>query len=56
MAIQKCNTCAGKKEEGRTIAEKFQDAKYGKDMRVVNKCGGAASTKTRCTCCGQASG
>ena len=39
---------------GNTRGAEYQDAKYGKDMRVHNKAKGANRTvKYRCTICGR---
>lgn len=48
MAIVKCRGCPGSEK-----ASEYQDAKYGRDMRVANI---TAKGQHRCTCCGKEHG
>jgi len=50
--ILPCPTCAKLATTDRTLAQKFQDEKYGRDNRVHNPMKKGDKGGARCTCCG----
>jgi hypothetical protein len=50
---QFCVSCSSIPEAARSQAALYQDATYGKNVRVQNSAG---KDRVRCTCCGQVAG
>lgn len=50
--IAKCPTCFDKTEAQRSLADKYQDKKYGLGFRVHTESGNPKNPKVGCTTCG----